>query len=106
MKATNERKPRSTRAPKRSLRRLYRELFGRPALSVIKRARRAAERYRDHLRERYGPGVPIRKVLAFELVYRVALRFPECWEDIYAAGKAGCEEEEQRKAATRRGVGR
>lgn len=105
MQNTQERLTRSKRRREAPLS-LYRRLFGRPPLSVAERAKRAAQRYREWLRERFGDGVPTRKVIAFELVYRIALLFPECWEDIYAAGKAGCEEGQQCRAATGRGVSR
>jgi len=97
--ANTETAPTRSRGQKQSPPSLYTQLFDRPALSVLKRAKRRASDYRDYLRERFGEGVPKRKVAAFELVYRIALRFPECWEDIYAAGKAGTEEGQERRTA-------
>jgi hypothetical protein len=62
--------------------------------------KRAAENYRQDLRQRYGPGVPEREIEAFAAVFPVARWYAEHTEAMHTALRAGASEGQRRKAVS------
>ena len=67
----------------------YDDLFGPPALSNEAEARRAAERYRDELRQAFGKGVPENEVDDFKEGFLNGCKHPDAGESYLTAFRAG-----------------
>ena len=76
-------------------------LFRGPVFAAKCPAGLAAERYREHLCERYGPNVPEKLIEAFRAIFTVAWHWPDQLEAMITAVRAAVHDRQRYRADSR-----